>query len=96
MRDSNSNEQPRFGPIESEEAWVAEGWATEPTELTAARQLGMTLTIRFTPEESALLRTAFGATGESRIEFVRHAALAAARQVERALDQDRPTALSKP
>ena len=71
----------RFKPIESDEEWDEQGWATEPEPLTAAPRLGMRISIRLDPDESDLVKRAAKLSDVNWVEFVRRAALAVASEV---------------
>lgn len=70
-----------FKPIESDEERDESSWATEPEPLTAAPRLGMRISIRLDPDESALVRRAALLSGVNWVEFVRRAALATASEL---------------
>lgn len=78
MTEQATKSEHRFKPIESDEEWEEQGWATEPEPLTAAPRLGMRISIRLDPDESDLVRRAAQLSGVNWVEFVRRAALAAA------------------
>lgn len=67
-------------PSESEEDWFATGWATEAAEATAAKKLAVTFSVRFEPDDAALLRRAARLSRQTRSEFVRNSTIEAARR----------------
>ena len=68
----------RFEPITNDADWQAEGWATEPEPMTAARALEASVAIRLDPDDADLVRRAARLSGLTRAEFVRRAAVRAA------------------
>lgn len=76
----HQTEAEQYRPSMSREEWVAEGWEARSIPATASRRLDTMLSIRFDPDESQLLREASRLSGHPRSEFVRRAAINAARE----------------
>jgi uncharacterized protein (DUF1778 family) len=69
-----------LAPAETLADWEAQGWSSEPVEISAAPRLEATISIRFDPEGARLLRRAARLKGMTKSEFVRQATLQAAQK----------------
>ena len=68
-------------PSKSETQWTAQGWATEPRELTAAPRLEATISIRLDPDAAEMVGRAARLKGWTKSEFVRTASVAEAKKI---------------
>ncbi|HEU0114503.1 MAG TPA: hypothetical protein VFQ80_07500, partial [Thermomicrobiales bacterium] len=64
-----------FSPARSQAEWEAQGWSLEAVEATAGPRLETMISVRFNPDDALLIRSAARASGLTKSEFVRRAAL---------------------
>lgn len=76
----HQTEAEQYRPSMSREEWVAEGWEARSIPAAASRRLDTILSILFDPDDAQLLRTATRLSGSTQSEFVRRAAINAARE----------------
>jgi hypothetical protein len=69
-----------LAPAETLADWEAQGWSSEPEDISAAPRLETTISIRFDPDGARLLRRAARLKGVTKSEFVRQATLQAAQK----------------
>lgn len=78
-------------PSQSDEDWLAEGWATEATDLAVVGEVVTTIAVRFGPDDADTIGRAAKLAAMTRPEFIRRAALAAAGECAAEPDIARPS-----
>jgi uncharacterized protein (DUF1778 family) len=79
--------QDALAPAHDEAEWRGQGWAETSAPLTANPRLEAIVSVRFGPDDAALLRRAARLSGRTRSEFIRRATIAAA---EKSIAEERP------